>query len=95
VKRVIEVGGARKPEASHPANPDCAGSGSREVGPPTRVWWCRRHPAPSPALQCLKVYVHLETGCEHEAMAHCPACAMPHIWDLIYTLGGEPDPGPR
>jgi len=62
---------------------------SGAVGPPARVHWCLRHPAATPALQCLKVYLHLETGCEHEAIAHCPACALPHIWDLIYTLGGK------
>jgi len=92
------MGGTRKPAEHDPANPFPGSPTHRSsgaVGPPARVFWCYRHPAPTPALQCLKVYEHLQTGCEHEAIAHCPACAAPHIWDLMLTLGGETHPGPR
>jgi len=37
VKRTVEVGGTRKPEEPHPANPDRAAGGPRAVGPPTRL----------------------------------------------------------
>jgi len=87
VKRVVEVGGARKPEESDPANPDCVGSGSREVVPPTRVAWCQRYPELTQALMSRRVYEHLVTGCEHETDAHCPVCADRHILDLIQYCG--------
>jgi len=86
------VGGARKRAESDPANPDY---GSGEVGPPTRVFWCERHPESTPALMCRRVYEHLVTGCIHESDAHCPACAMPHLRDLALTLGLDGEANPR
>lgn len=86
---------ARKPEESYPAHPDRAERGSREVVPPTRVYWCHRHPELTAVAQCLAVYVHLTTGCEHEALAHCPTCAEPHIRDLALTLAGKAYPRAR
>jgi len=92
VKRVVEVGGARKPGASHPANPV---GDARAVGPLARIYWCRRYPERTAALMCRRVYEHLVTGCVHESDAHCPTCADAHLVDLIQHLSGEAHPGPR
>jgi len=96
VKRA-RLGEAWKPGEPNPANPDCVGDGSGAVGPPARVFWCERHPEATPALMCRRVYEHLVTGCIHESDAHCPACAMPHLRDLVLTLGlgGEANPRTR
>jgi len=81
VKRIVEVGEARKPEASHPANPDRAVGDARAVVPPPRIYWARTVP-PEELAGLLARHI-VEENCEHVSLRHCPRCVEGHLDDLI------------